>query len=616
MTDTARNLALFYLDRAQRSIRDTAVVYRREGGWNSLTWGEWSRKSMLVAHALRRLGVKPGDAVMVAAPTSHQFLWVAWGVAYAGAVLVPTHPGLPEHEFREIVASVKPRFLFLGNPALLQRLRPVLGKYEGRIGVIATECIVGEADAGGRPFLRLEEVVTDRDEAISLPRLLSLGEELGGDRLGLPEGVEELGGDDPAMIIHTAGTLGVQKGVVLSHSALLYQARTLAFVLPVGPEDLQLLFLPLSHILGVIAFLTSVASGSAMAMGGGMRSLLEDLRDVRPTFMVGVPRVYEKVVDKMRSVVSDFSTVSWELYRRGLAAARSLEESADAGRKPELMARMQLELARRTVFPRCREMFGGRVRFLVSGGAPLSQEVAHSMKAFGIPLLDGFGLTETAGATHINRLDHSRLGTVGQPLPLVQTRIDSDGEVLLRGPGLMLGYLNDREATQCAVDDGGWLHTGDLGAIDSDGSLRITGRKKNLIVTAGGRNVIPAKIEHALHEIPHVSHAIVVGDGRPYLTALLTVSARRLSDWAAARNILYDNLERLRSDVRLYRDVEQSLEKVNSRLAPHERVRRFAILDSDFSVESGELTHDFKVRRRVVLERYRDVLELLYSEKM
>ncbi|MBM4354794.1 MAG: AMP-binding protein [Deltaproteobacteria bacterium] len=616
MTEAARNLALFYLARAQSSIRDTAVLYRREGGWNSLTWGEWSRKSMLVAHALRKMGVGPGDSVMVAAPTSHQFLWVAWGVAYAGAVLVPTHPGLPEQEFREILASVRPAFLFLGNPALLQRLRPVLRKYEGRIGVIATECIVGEADAGNRPFLRLEDVVCDRDEAISLPRLLSLGEELGGDRLGLPEGVEEIPGDAPAMMIHTAGTLGEQKGVVLSHAALLYQARTLAFVLPVGTQDVQLLFLPLSHILGVIAFLTSVASGSAMAMGGGMRSLLEDLRDVRPTFMVGVPRVYEKVVEKMRAVVSDFSAVSWELYRRGLAAARSMVEAGEAGRKPEMAARVQLELARRTVFQRCREMFGGRVRFLVSGGAALSQDVAHAMHAFGIPLLDGFGLTETSGATHLNRVDHCRIGTVGQPLPLVQTRIGSDGEVLVRGPGLMLGYLDDREATRCAVDEAGWLHTGDLGAIDADGSLRITGRKKNIIVTAGGRNVVPAKIEHALHEIPEVSHAIVVGDGRPYLTALLTVSARRLGEWASSQNILFDNLERLRSDVRFYRDVEEKLEKVNARLAPHERVRRFAILDSDFSVESGELTHDFKVRRRVVLERYRELLELLYSERM
>jgi long-chain acyl-CoA synthetase len=616
MTEAARNLALFYLERAGQSIRDTAVLYRREGGWNSLTWGEWSRKSMLVAHALRHMGVKPGDAVMVSAPTSHQFLWVAWGVAYAGAVLVPTHPGLPEQEFEEILGSVRPSFLFLGNPALLQRLRPVLSRYDGRVGVIATECIVGEAEAGNRPFLRLEEVVSDRDEAISLPRLLSLGEELGGDRLGLPEGVEGLSGDSPAMVIHTAGTLGEQKGVVLSHSALLYQARTLAFVLPLGAEDVQLLFLPLSHILGVIAFLTSVASGSAMAMGGGMRSLLEDLRDVRPTFMVGVPRVYEKVVEKMRAVVSDFSTVSSELYRRGLAAARAVSEAGDEGRRPDLAARVQLELARRTVFPRCREMFGGRVRFLVSGGAPLSHEVVQSMHAFGIPLLDGFGLTETAGATHINRLDHCRVGTVGQPLPLVQTRIDSDGEVLLRGPGLMLGYLDDREATRCAVDDAGWLHTGDLGAIDADGALRITGRKKNIIVTAGGRNVIPAKIEHALHEIPQVSHAIVIGDQRPYLSALLTVSTRRLADWAASQSILYDNLERLRSDVRLYRDVEKSLERINARLAPHERVRRFAILDSDFSVESGELTHDFKVRRRVVLERYREVLELLYSERM
>jgi long-chain acyl-CoA synthetase len=615
MAATAQNLATFFLDRARAHRHSKALLFKQEGHWTSIDWQEWASMSMRLARGMQALGLKPGGHVVLMAGTCHQWLLLSMAVALAGGVLVPVHQTLPEGEFADLLADVRPQLLLLADPALLRRLKRATGAWRGRLVLLETECVPAEPDPSGRPFLRLEDVVTNRKDALPLAQLASLGDGTKGEQdllettaRGLPE--------SPAMIIYTAGTLGQQKGVVLSHANLLYQARTLPALLSVGPEDTQLLFLPLSHVLGVISFLTSIHAGAVLALGGGLRSLLEDLRDVKPTFMVGVPRVFEKVVDKLNATAADFSTVWWETYRRGLAAGKALQESKTQGWATTMASRAQLEVARRTVFQRCRELLGGRMRFLISGGAALSSEVAHTITSFGVPVLEGFGLTETAGATHLNRLGGAEIGTVGLPLPLVQTRIADDGEVLLKGPGTMLGYLNDEAATKQAVDEAGWLRTGDLGEVTESGCLRITGRKKNIIVTASGKNVLPSKVERLLHDIPLVSHAIVYGEGKSYLVALLTVSASRLASWAAQRNILADDVTRLRSDVRLYADLQSALDEVNEKLPSHERVRRFAVLDSDFSLETGEITRDFKVRRAEVLRRHKDVIEMLYKERL
>jgi long-chain acyl-CoA synthetase len=420
---------------------------------------------------------------------------------------------------------------------------------------------------------------------------------------------------DPAIIVHTPGTSGEPKGVVLSHGALLYSIRTLSHVLPVGPEDVQLLFLPLSHVLGLVSLLASHASGTPAALGNGVRSLLEDLRDIRPTYMVGVPRVYEKIVEKIDSIASEFGFLAKEGYRRGLAAGRQATRLREDGKRPDLETRLVLDVARRSVFQRFRDLFGGRMRFVISGGAPLSQEVGLTLEALGIPVLEGFGLTETSGATHINRLEHRRIGSVGAPLPLVDTRVAQDGEILVKSPGLMTEYFGDPDGTRAVFDDG-WFHTGDIGVVEAGGILRITGRKKNLIVTATGENVVPARMEEALEQIPVVSRAVVVGDLHSYLVALLTLNERAVDRWATDRGLEEAPVPDLRTHPDLYQMIEKEIQRINPGFAPHERVRRFAILDRDFSQEQGELTEDLKVRRSVVLERFGDLIAMLYEDRI
>jgi long-chain acyl-CoA synthetase len=613
MSKSPQNLATLFLDRAHSHGPDRGLLFRTESDWRAMTYGEWAGRSASIARGLFSLGVRPSDKVLVIAGTSVEFLLVSWAVAMTGGVLVPVSSALLAADLKALLKLVQPQFVFLQDPTHVERLLSELLAYRGRVAVLRTEAVAANSQPGRRPYLRLDDVVPDREAVVSLEQIESHGAK--GRRIDLEELYGTRSGDDAAMIILTAGTMGEQKGVILTHNNLLYQARTLAGILPVDTNDVQLLFLPLSHILGVIAYLTSVASGTPLALGGGMRSLLEDLREVSPTFMVGVPRVYEKIVEKLQAGMAEFSMVWWQLYRRGLDAGHKVVEANGKGEKGDWFAMVQLETARRTVFQRCREIFGGQMRFLISGGAPLSDDTTATILSWGVSILNGFGLTETSGATHLNSLERPRLGTVGPALPGVETQISPDGEILIRGPGLMAGYLEDDAATQEILDGEGWLNTGDFGEIDEDGCLSITGRRKNLIVTATGKNVAPFKVESALATIPLVSHILVVGDGRGYLVALITLSSARMTDWAARNEILFDCVEKLRKDARIYRAVEAEIEKANQQLAPHERVRKFAILDSDFSEETGELTHDFKLRRRVVLKRYQDVIDTLYEDR-
>lgn len=614
MPQPHENLAAFFRQRASENGPTPGILYRTEAGWESLSYAAWAARATTIARGMSRLGVEPGDHVMVVGRTTPEFLLVTWGVALAGAVLVPVSGSVAANDFAEMVAGTAPTMIFLGDPGLLVRFRDLSQLPPQRTVVMEAQCVQSDPGSGKAPFLRLEDVVTSRDEVVSLAQLESHGGP-GGNAVELDLRMATRRPEDPAVIIHTAGTIGEQKSVVLTNAGLLYQARTLSSVLPVGPEDVQLLFLPLSHVLGYIAALTSIAAGTPLALGEGMRTLLEDLRDVKPTFMVGVPRVYEKIIDKLVAGMSDFSAIWWELYRQGLGAGRKVLDAQAEGRRPNPLAWAQLEVARRSVFGRGREIFGGRMRFLVSGGAPLSDRVAYTISSFGIPLLNGFGLTESSGASHLQRFDHVRIGTVGPALPLVQTRIAPSGEVLIKGPGIMQGYLGDQASTEQAVDKDGWLHTGDLGRVESDGCLRITGRRKNVLVTATGKNIVPGRIERKLSAINLVSHCMVVGDDRPYLAALVTVGAVRISDWARRNGVLCEDVRKLRSDMRLFKELESQVDEMNNGLAPHERVRRFAILDTEFSVESGELTHDFKLRRGVIATRYRDVIEMLYRER-
>lgn len=613
MSVPVTHLAAFLHRRALKSPDAVALRFRRGNEWESLSFDGWRLASLSLARSLREMGVRPGDRVLVICATRHEWAILAWATAWCRAVLVTVHPQAPLEEIRNVVETTQPRVAFLENPSVVQRAWPTLESQRGRICTFESDCVLADPPAGGAPYLRLQDLHLARDAVRLFQSLIQQGHSATEEEGSFLDEISDCSGSETAAVFFTPGTLK-PKGVMLSHSALVYQANTLSYVLPISAADTLLLFLPFSHAMGVVSLLAAVAAGASVALGGGVRTLLEDLQSVKPTALVAVPRVYEKMADRLETMVEELPLVWREVVRWGIKAGREQQRSSQGGEQVEFLSKVQLDLAKRTIFPQFRDLFGGRMRFMISSAAPLRPEVALTLGALGLPVLEAYGLTEAGGATHINRLDAQRAGTVGQPLPMVETRIQPDGEIALRSPSLMQGYVHDQQATDETLVEG-WLHTGDLGTMSPDGYLSITGRKKNVILSASGKGISPLKVESLLAEIPLVANAVVEGEGRAHLVALLTLKPSVAAHWASEHGVSGTSLKELARSQELYRELERSVNRVNERLAPHERVRAFAVLDREFSVESGELTNDFKVRRPVVLQQHRDVIEMLYRER-
>ncbi|MFH1529567.1 MAG: long-chain fatty acid--CoA ligase [Pseudomonadota bacterium] len=596
---------------ARRRPDVTAVLHRTSQHVSTSTWRTVVARGVSMASALRDLGVRPGGRVGVVAAQRPEYITVLFGIWLADAVAVPIHHTCTGLEVAGIVAGSSLQVLVLSGPKQLRKLATEVHRIEVPVILMNDAEILETMDERGRSFLRLQDLTEEH-----LPADLELLDALVGDdedtdTFPVPTARPE----DPAVIIHTPGTSGEYKGVVLSHRALVYQGREIARVLGLAEADLQLLVLPLSHVLGMVSVLGCMVVGAGVAIGGGFRSLVEDLGIFRPTFVVGVPRMYEKLVLKIRAGTEELS-VAWRMvFHLGMDASRERLERRLQEEPVDWLADLKHGLADRLVFPRVRGLFGGRLRFFVSGAAPLSREVAMFISSLGVPVYEGYGLTECGGASHLNAPGRFRPGSVGRALDGVETRIESDGEILLRSPACMDGYLGDPDGTAAMLGEDGWIHTGDIGRLDGDGYLTVSGRKKELLVTAVGKNVSPHKIETALKRIPFINRAAVFGDGRPHLVALVTLNEERCRQWAAQEGREGITSGALAGDLDLYERVEREIEAMNREMAPPERVRRFAILGRQFTVEDGELTSHDKIRRHQIQERYSSVLDSLFDEE-
>jgi long-chain acyl-CoA synthetase len=416
--------------------------------------------------------------------------------------------------------------------------------------------------------------------------------------------------DDPFTLIYTSGTTGAPKGCVLSHgnfASMLDMIRERDLL--GGADDVTYLYLPLAHALGLIMQLASFERGGAVAyFGGDYSAIVEELREVRPTYLPSVPRLFEKVYAQVTRGVD--AAVLAEAVRVGGAV-----EDLRRVRGSDVPASLQAAYDRfdSALFARVREAFGGRLRECVTGAAPIAEEILEFFWACGVPVLEGYGMTETSAGIAISTVAEHRFGTVGKPLPLVDVRIAADGEILARGPNVFHGYWGGGGPdSQFGDVVDGWLHTGDLGSLDSHGFLRITGRKKDIIVTASGKNLTPANLENDLRRLPLVSHAVMHGDRRPYAVMLVTLDPEELVPWAAARG-LFGSVAELSGSAEVRSVIGCAIDRANARYAPVERVRGFLVLDHDLTQEAGELTPTQKVRRAVVNARYAGMFDALYD---
>lgn len=590
--DTLPRIFLHAVDAYDRS---DAMRYREGGTWRTLSHREVEERVTRLATALTAYGLERGDRVAILSENRPEWAIADYAVLGLGGITVPIYGTLPANQVAYILENSGARVVFASTP---EQVRKVL---EVREALPALEHIVA-FDPTGEPGVEHFRDLLDAGRT-AIER---------GEAESFREAALRVGRDDVATLIYTSGTTGDPKGVMLTHFNL---ASDVAAVLQAGfgavvrPGDTALSFLPLSHVLERMVDYLYWDQGVSIAYSASMERVVSDLEEVRPKIAVSVPRLFEKIHARVMAGTG--------LKKRILLWARGVgERVADerlAGREPSGTLALRYRLADRLVFSRLRERTGGRLELFVSGGAPLSADVARFFHAAGLPVYEGYGLTETSPVISVNRPGHVRLGTVGQAVPGVEARIGADGEILTRGPHVMKGYWNNPGATAGAIDEEGWFHTGDVGELDADGYLRITDRLKDLIVTAGGKNIAPQPIENAAALSPYVAQAVMVGDRRAFPVLLLVPDYDHLDPWARQQGIDPGDRGALARDPRVKRFLEEEALGRLGAFAHYELPKKVAVIPDEMSIESGTLTPTLKVKRRVVESRYRDAIEALYA---
>lgn len=574
--------------------------------WSVLTWTELGQQVRAAAAGLLSLGVGRGDRVAILSATRIEWSILDYAALSIGAVSVPVYHsstgGQAAHVIRDSAAEV----LVVENRAQLEKVEDQLEE----LGV-KTVVVIEVMDLRTVP------------QGMLLDELSREGRRyLREDAAGLKAAMDAVEPGDLATLVYTSGTTGNPKGVCLTHGNLLAAVRALDGLLDVGVDDTTVLCLPLSHIYARVAVFSALSHGFCIAYAQRVDLLGEVLQEVRPTFFFGVPRLYERIYHEVVSAFRDLPPLLQSLVRDGVNSAREgrglpRSEGRRVSRLPfgrGLADKFRERVAEKAVFDPVREAFGGRVRFCVSGGAPLNVDVARFFRVAGIEILEGYGLSETCGAATINPITDNRLGTVGRPLPGVRIRIAPDGEVLLHGGVVFQGYHGQDAETAMVLDADGWLHTGDVGRFDEAGYLVITDRKKDLIITSGAKNVAPQHVESTLRVSPYIDDAMIFGDRRPFLVALLALDMEEVKRFAGTLGMPTDDWTALLRDPRIQQLIDAEVERCNGRLARFERIKRYRILRRSLSVEGGELTPTLKVRRDAVASRHQPLIDGMYAE--
>lgn len=575
-----------------------AVAFRFPVGdrWTELTWEAAGRVVETIASGLLALGLQTADRCAILADTCHEWVLSDLAILCAGGATTTVYPTAPTDDCVFILADSGSRVLFVDTPEQAARIEAVRDQLP-----------------------ELQQVVVFRDEnrrkgfVMSLEAFQEQGRSWAAHHPdGYARARKAVGPDHLATVMYTSGTTDHPKGVMLTHDAWLYEAEAIDALDFLTPVDVHYLFLPLSHVFAKVLEMSIIRLGIPTVIDGRIDRVLDNLQEQGPTWLAAVPRIFEKARERILAEVATRSAPERALFAWALRVGRRASAVRQRGRRPTGVLRVRLRLAERLVLRRLRSRFGRELRFMISGGAPLPRDVAAFFDAIGLLVLEGYGLTESAAASCVNRPGDMRLGTVGKPLPGCEIRIADDGEILLRSRGLMRGYWNRPEETRRVIDDAGWLHTGDLGLVRHSGHVEITGRRKELIVTAGGKNIAPAHFENLLRaRCPYVEHAVLHGDRRPYCVALIAVDPATTGAWAKEQGIRASASE-LPTHPRVRELIQEHVDALNRELPPWERARRIALLPAGFTQDNGMLTPSLKVKRRVVEAHYAETLDALY----
>jgi len=588
--------ALFF-DAVERFDRADALSTKVRGVWEPMSHRTIMERVRRTALGLAELGIVAQDRVAILSENRPEWLIADYACICSAITDVPIYPTLPADQLPYLLNDSGARAIFVSNADQAKKVASIRGEVPGLqwiIGFAATKAdgcdlTLADIEAKGAAVDNAERVTTFKHDALAVTP------------------------DQLVTLIYTSGTTGNPKGVMLTQDNLYSNVIATKTSLQVSTSDLALSFLPLSHIFERCGDYFLFANGVRIAYAESIDTVPVNMSEVKPTMMMSVPRLYEKIYAR----VVENAVAGGALKQRIFFWAKHVGEKwADeklAGREPAGFLAMQYALAQKLVFSKLRERTGGNLRFFVSGGAPLSPEIAKFFYSAGLIILEGYGLTETSPVISTNTFEHYRLGSVGRPIPGVEVMIAADGEILSRGPHIMRGYYNNPEATKDAIDEEGWFHTGDIGDL-IDGYLRITDRKKDIIVTANGKNIAPQPIENMLRTNKYVSQAVMLGDKRKFPVVLVVPNWDQLEKWAASQNIVWTSRAELVAMPTINAKMEKEVKGQLSRLAHYETPQKIALLEHDFSVERGELTPTLKVKRRVIDTTYKPLIDRLYEE--
>ncbi|HEY9869405.1 MAG TPA: long-chain fatty acid--CoA ligase [Candidatus Obscuribacterales bacterium] len=592
------------------TMGDRVAVRYKEGRspYRDLTWKEFGRMVTEMAFGLASLGIERGSRAAIMSGTSH--LWTAadLSIIVAGGVSVPIYPTSSQADVRHILTNSSASIVFVANEALLNKLLPVVDDLPELKKIVlmsppANGKSLSELDVDSGRVLGIEELQElGRCHIVEKPKLIE-------ERLAAGQA------SDPVTVIYTSGTTGVPKGVLLTHANILSVLEDLTHVLPISSQEVYLSFLPLSHVFErVCGEFYWLHSGGACAFAEGIEHVAKNMAEVEPSMILVVPRVLDRIYAKVKSGINGASPRARRLIEWALGVGEEIVRHAAEDRRPRPGLVAKHWLAERLVFRKLRARIGKNLRLIVCGGAPATPEVILFFNAIGITTLEGYGLTETAAPLTVNRINKIKPGTVGSALPSVSLKIAADGEILVKGPTVFGGYFKDEQATAEVFEDG-WFRTGDIGVLDADGYLTITDRKKDIIVNSAGKNVAPQRVEAVLKTLPLVSQAIVFGDKRKHLVALLTLDEQAALEFARERSWPQQDFAQLASSAELMSFLRRELNEKGRDLADHEKVRNFAVLPAELSIEKGELTATLKIKRSIVAQHYKDLIEGLYREQ-
>jgi len=568
-----------------------AVMFKDEdGNWVTRTFSEVLDSVRNLSLGLMALGVEKGDKVSILANTRPEWSYFDFAALTAGAVVAPIYQTNSPEECRYVLADSDAKVVVVEDEEQMEKIRAVSG-----------DCP------------QLEQVIRmtgSSDDAISMQDLAARGSEL--DEADWEQRWRSVTPDDVCTFIYTSGTTGPPKGCVISHGNYRAMLNMINAVHVIDDEELTYLFLPLAHSFAVLVQFGSFDLGATLAYWErDPMKIAANLVEVRPTYFPSVPRIFEKIYTAATARTEAAGGLTKAVFNWAIKVGHKVRELEHQGREPGPLLRWQYKIADRQVLSKIRGLFGGRLRLAVSGAAPINPEILRFFEAAGVLVLEGWGMTETSTAATISTPDDYKIGTIGKPFPGCEVKIADDGEILVRGPNVFQGYYKNQEATDEALA-GGWLHTGDIGEVDEDGYIKITGRKKDIIITAGGKNITPANLEAEIKQQPLVSQCVVIGDRRPYLVALVTLDPEEAATYAKAHGLPEDP-EALASNEQVKADIDAHVEQINQKFARVEQVKKIRILPHDLSQAGGELTPTMKVKRAAVASKYENEIDELYD---